>query len=286
MQLWTNILTAWIALILTFFLIIIWGLRLICKNKKPRLLYVINRWLRKHHKLTGLVLILSGLVHGLFSSDALFSLNWGTATWAISVLLGLNWMLRKKLNTKKPWMIYHRVLTVIFTVLLIVHILNVGGFILDDMISGEIQAPVQTQQIEQTESSSDSTASAAPSSTEDATSDTTSNTTSDAAAATETASTAESETPVYVDGVYEGVGTGFRPGLVVEVVIEDGQIASVTVVEHNEQNEKYWGTPVEEIPDAIVDAQSTDVDSISGATKTSEGIKEAVEDALSQALAS
>ena len=255
MALWTNIIFAWIALILSFLLIIIWLLRLICKNKKPRLIFHINRYLRRHHKLIGILLILSGVIHGFFSSDKLLSLNWGTALWFVSILLGLNWLFRNKLRPK--WMTYHRILTAVFAVLVVIHIVDVGGFILDDMIAGDVTSPQQINETAETDT-------AAPYET--------------------TISTDESETPVYIDGTYTGTGTGYNPGLTVEVVIEDGLIVSVTIIEHNEEKERYWGYPVEAIPEAIVEAQSTDVDSISGATMTSEGIKEAVDDALSKAL--
>jgi uncharacterized protein with FMN-binding domain len=41
---------------------------------------------------------------------------------------------------------------------------------------------------------------------------------------------------------------------------------------------------VEQVIPAIIEAQSTDVDSATGASMSSEGIKEAVEDALSKAV--
>ena len=284
MTLWTNIIFAWIALILTFLLVVIWALRLFCRKKKIKPLMAVNRWLRRHHKLIGLLLIGAGAVHGLLSSDALFSLNIGTVTWIISILLGLNWLLRKKM--KKAWMAVHRLLTAAFAVLLVIHILNVGGFILDDMIAGRITPPADETQTEVASTEEE----ALPDDTHhkrerQGKSEDDDAVTEGEDTSSETQTTGTNETTVYIDGTYQGTGTGFSPGLVVEVVIEDGQIASVTVIDHNEQNERYWGYPVEAIPEAIVDAQSTDVDSISGATRTSEGIKEAVDDALSQALA-
>ena len=278
MTLWINIVFAWIALVLTFFSVIIWVLRLAGKKKKIPLLSAVNRWLRRRHKLIGILLIAAGAVHGLFSSDALFSLNLGTVTWIVSILLGINWLFYKKL--KKTWMTLHRLLTVAFVALLVIHILDVGGFILDDMIAGRITASdAVVQQTEQEPSVSASEDAHAATSSGD------SETAQTASLAPETTASQTTGSLVYIDGTYQGTGTGFRPGLVVEVVIQDGKIASVTVVDHNEHNQRYWGYPVVAIPEAIVAAQSTDVDSISGATMTSEGIKEAVGDALSQALA-
>ncbi len=327
MSLWINIIFAWIALILTFLLVVIWGLRLIGKRKSsrrsatspgapirlhhgvpqrvgktasgkhaaakaphPKPLAIVNRWLRRHHKLIGILLIATGAVHGLFSSDTLWSLNLGTVTWIVSILLGISWMLRKKL--KKAWMTAHRLLTVAFVALLVIHILNVGGFILDDMIAGRVAGPPDITQQVPTEIPSDDavqTAQATPDETDDVSADTIPDATEtpDVTQPTTdvTQPTTDVQTSQYIDGTYYGTGNGYRPGLVVEVVIENGQIASVTVTEHNERDERYWGYPATVIPEEIIAAQSTDVDSISGATMTSEGIKEAVDDALSQALA-
>ncbi len=284
-------------MILVLFLIIIWALRLIIKKRRPQFLCRTNRFLRRHHKLIGLTLIITGLLHGLLSSERLFSPNLGTATWIVSVLLGMNWLLRKKLSMKNNWMAWHRILTAAFVALIVIHIIDVGGFILDDLIAGRIGAqpalqptPQPTLQVANTEDITEDT---------DITGDISESSRrhrrgSDNATTTEDtqefsqSQTQPSEDPdseaLYADGVYQGTGTGYRPGLVVEVVIKDGMIASVTVISHNEKDEMFWGAPVELIPEAIVESQSTDVDSISGATRTSEGIKEAVEDALSQAI--
>ena len=282
MPLWINIVSAWAALILSFFLIVIWALRLIYKKRKIPVIYKMNRWLRRHHKLIGILLIITGTVHGLFSSDALIGFNFGTATWVVSILLGFNWMLRYRI--KKTWMTYHRILTVVFMALVVIHIVNIGGFILDDMMAGRIKPPGQqtdTEEIDVPKMDIDN-ATAMP--TPEPTAVVPVVTPVPAPSATPE-DTTQNTAPVYIDGTYTGTGTGFGPGLVVEVVIEGGKIIRVTVVDHNEQNKKFWGYAVEAIPAAIVDAQSTDVDSISGATYTSEGIKEAVDDALNDASA-
>ncbi len=88
---------------------------------------------------------------------------------------------------------------------------------------------------------------------------------------------------VYADGVYHGEGRGFRPRLRVEVEILGGKIESVKVVSHNEVGPQYWRRAVRAIPKAVIKAQSTDVDVVGGATYTSRGIMDAVEDALTKA---
>jgi uncharacterized protein with FMN-binding domain len=85
-------------------------------------------------------------------------------------------------------------------------------------------------------------------------------------------------------GTFEGEADGFKPGLKVNIKINDNAITSIEVLEHNEVGEEYYGQPVEEIPSKIIESQNLEVDSVSGATFTSTGIKNAVLDALSKAL--
>jgi uncharacterized protein with FMN-binding domain len=94
-------------------------------------------------------------------------------------------------------------------------------------------------------------------------------------------SSGTSEETAYVDGTYEGQGEGMHP-LKVSVEVKDGKIASVTVTEQQE-TEGVSDPALEQIPAAIVENNSTDVDVVSGATLTSNGIIEAVNNALEQA---
>jgi uncharacterized protein with FMN-binding domain len=273
--LWTNISFAWTALILSFLLSVIWILRLTIKNRRPRFLYDINRTLRKHHKLIGITLIAAGLAHGLLSGESVLSLNLGTATWSVSILLCISWIIRNRFKVKRAWIVCHRILTLAFTALIALHIISVGGFLIDDLISGNISQP-QIAAIDINAETVSSAPSADPAKTY---------TIPKPSPEQPAQSQAPSETAsVYKDGAYEGTAAGYRPGIVVEVVIEGGKIISVTVIDHNEKGEQHWGAPVRLIPQAIVEAQSANVDSISGATKTSNGIKKAVNDALSKAL--
>lgn len=81
---------------------------------------------------------------------------------------------------------------------------------------------------------------------------------------------------------YTETVTGMRDGLTVETVITDGHIDSVTVKEHQE-TEGVSDKAISDIPTAIVDNQSLNVEVISGATKTSNGIIEAVKQAIEEA---
>lgn len=86
----------------------------------------------------------------------------------------------------------------------------------------------------------------------------------------------------YKDGTYTGTANGFKPGLTVEVTISGGKITKIDIVDHNE-TPSYARMPMQLIPNEIINSQSTNVDTVSGATRTSVGIINAVADALKQA---
>mgnify|MGYP000003294193 FL=1 len=84
------------------------------------------------------------------------------------------------------------------------------------------------------------------------------------------------------DGTYTGEGQGFGGKVVVEVTIENGEITCIEVKEAQKEDSAYLEMAKDIIED-IVDAQSADVDTISGATFSSTGIREAVTQALEKA---
>ncbi|HHY09001.1 MAG TPA: FMN-binding protein [Firmicutes bacterium] len=84
---------------------------------------------------------------------------------------------------------------------------------------------------------------------------------------------------VFADGVHTGKAEGFSSTITVEVTVSGGAIARVEVVDHDDTPFIAQGA-VDQIPAAIVEAQSWDVEAVSGATLTSQGIMNAVEDAL------
>ena len=86
------------------------------------------------------------------------------------------------------------------------------------------------------------------------------------------------------DGTYEGTGKGFGGEIKVEVQVKDGKVANIEILEHGE-TPNLSDPAIEGIPKAIVEEQSIEVDSVSGATSSSKGIKNAVMDALSKAVA-
>ena len=86
----------------------------------------------------------------------------------------------------------------------------------------------------------------------------------------------------YKDGTYIGIGRGYRPYLQLEVTIKDNKITSIEVYSSNE-TPNYLARAWSSVKNDIIDSQSTDVDTVSGATRSSEGIMEAIDDALRQA---
>ena len=81
------------------------------------------------------------------------------------------------------------------------------------------------------------------------------------------------------DGTYSGVGSGFRGDIEVSVTVQNGYITDVTI-DYNKDTKKYFARAKSKIIDRVIANQSVDVDTVSGATYSSNGILEAVADAL------
>ena len=107
------------------------------------------------------------------------------------------------------------------------------------------------------------------------------NTTQETTAAATTAAASE-EAGIYTPGTYTGTAAGKNGDVKVEVTFSANAIDSVKVVEHSETPSISDGA-IENIPTAIVEHQSLAVDTVSGATVTSEAILNAVADAVAQA---
>ncbi len=82
-------------------------------------------------------------------------------------------------------------------------------------------------------------------------------------------------------GTYVKTVKGFDEGLKVEVVLSADKIESIKVLEYHETSP---GWPaLTKMPEAILAAQTVSVDTVAGATRTSEGILKAVREALEEA---
>lgn len=87
---------------------------------------------------------------------------------------------------------------------------------------------------------------------------------------------------VYKNGTYTGDGQGFGGNIQVQITIADDTLTDIQVVSAEKEDSAYLSQG-KAVIDRILEAQSTDVDTVSGATFSSTGILMAVEDALGKA---
>lgn len=86
----------------------------------------------------------------------------------------------------------------------------------------------------------------------------------------------------FTAGTYTETVNGRNAAITVEVVLTDEEIQQVTVTSHSE-TESVASVALERIPAAIVENQTTKVDNVTGATVTSNAIKQAVNNAITEA---
>lgn len=92
----------------------------------------------------------------------------------------------------------------------------------------------------------------------------------------------EVEAGKYTPGTYTGIGKGINGDVVVSITVDENNIKEVTVTEHKE-TAGISDPAINDLPEKIIEAQSVEVDVISGATMTSNAILEAVKTALAEA---
>ena len=86
----------------------------------------------------------------------------------------------------------------------------------------------------------------------------------------------------YKDGTYQGSGTGFGGTITVEVTISGGKIASITILSAAGETASYFAS-AQGVISRILSGQTPNVDAVSGATYSSNGIIQAVQNALAKA---
>ena len=86
----------------------------------------------------------------------------------------------------------------------------------------------------------------------------------------------------YKDGTYTGSAQGFGGAIEVQVTLKDDEITDIQVTSAPGEDSAYLSQG-EGVISAIISAQSTDVDTVSGATFSSTGIINAVIDAIGKA---
>lgn len=92
---------------------------------------------------------------------------------------------------------------------------------------------------------------------------------------------AEAE-PGLQDGTYEGSAFGFGDLITVSVTIQGGRMTDISVLDASGEDRPYYNQSLP-LLDQMLSSQSTEVDTVSGATLTSEGLIGAVADALGKA---
>ena len=86
----------------------------------------------------------------------------------------------------------------------------------------------------------------------------------------------------YTAGTYTATAQGFGGDVVATITVSDKAIESVELT-GDDETDGIGSNAIEELPAAIVDAQSSEVDAVAGATITSNAVKQAAADALAQA---
>lgn len=99
--------------------------------------------------------------------------------------------------------------------------------------------------------------------------------------------TQDQPTPVtgtfdYPDGIYQGVGTGFGGDIKVSVAILDKTIKAILITEHAGEDDNFFNR-AKTITTTMTETQNINVDAVSGATLSSNGIIEAVKAAIEAA---
>ena len=250
-----SIVLAWIATACA----ILTALKIIVKKNKK-----INKIFHKIHIPCGIILIVTGLIHGLIAGNPLgtsidkisvgstfLTFNFGTISFVIGILLGLSYLFRKVLrNTSIKWIVIHRILTLGLVLTVIIHVFQVG-ISLPNAISKTVSG-VNLETLGP--SSKDKTVSG-------------------------TSSFSGSNLK---DGTYEGSAEGYKSTIKVSVTVENRNVTLIKIMDENETPQ--YIQRAESIIDNIINNQSLNVDAVSGATFSSKGIVEAVENALQTAV--
>ena len=84
------------------------------------------------------------------------------------------------------------------------------------------------------------------------------------------------------DGTYEGSAYGFGDLITVAVTWKDGKMTDISVLKADGEDKPYYRQAVS-VLNEMLKAQSTEVDTVSGATLTANGLIDAVADALRKA---
>ena len=97
----------------------------------------------------------------------------------------------------------------------------------------------------------------------------------------ENLNTVHTEKQTYQDGIYTGEGQGYRGSIDVTVEVENGEIVKIQLDDYLDDRQ-YMGQVEKQLLPAIIQMQSTEIDTVSGATFSSKGVLDAVKNAMNQ----
>ena len=97
----------------------------------------------------------------------------------------------------------------------------------------------------------------------------------------ETTEEEEAEEEAGLTGTYTGTGSGFGGDITVTLTLEDGVITECSI-DGPDETETVGGAALDELAEQVVAANGSEIDGVSGATYTSDGVSEAVANALGE----
>lgn len=107
--------------------------------------------------------------------------------------------------------------------------------------------------------------------------------TSSSSTASQSTNTSTASKGKYKDGTYTGSGSGFGGTTNISVTISGGKITGIQTLSEQDTSQ-YYNRAIGTLKNSIISKQSASVNTVSGATYSSKGIIEAVQNALSQAI--
>lgn len=90
-------------------------------------------------------------------------------------------------------------------------------------------------------------------------------------------------TPALKDGTYQGEGTGYKGPIKVEVIVKDGKVTAVEVLENVDTPELFDGAKEAITKEVVAENSADDITMVTGATNSSKGLVEAIKAALAKA---
>lgn len=87
----------------------------------------------------------------------------------------------------------------------------------------------------------------------------------------------------YKDGVYEGSAPAYKNELFMQVTVQNGWISGLSILKTDDDKE-YLEKTEAPLLNGVLESQSTDLDAITGATFTSYGLLDSIDNALENAL--